>query len=71
MKALFIYLSIATVAIVALESAKPTKVVDNTRDSKYEQYCDSIWEADPIYYSEVLMETDEYQDYLEEHGKWW
>lgn len=42
-----------------------------TRDFSYERYCDSIWENDPIYYMDVLVETDEYQDYIESHGEWW
>lgn len=41
------------------------------RDLKYEAYCDSIFKADPDYYLDVLCTTDEYQDYLEEHGQWW
>lgn len=41
------------------------------RDIKYEQYCDSLWENDPIYYVDVLVETDEYQQYIEKFGEWW
>ena len=44
---------------------------DNTRDYAYEQYCDSIYEANPDYYLDVLVETDKFQSYLCEHGKWW
>jgi hypothetical protein len=71
MKTLIISISIAIMAIITFEGCQSTKVTDSTRDLAYEQYCDSIWEANPEYYDDVLAETDEYQDYLEEHGKWW
>lgn len=41
------------------------------RDYKYEQYCDSIWENNPEYYTDVLVETDEYQEYIKVNGEWW
>lgn len=44
---------------------------NNTRDYKYEYYCDSIYEVDPNYYSDVLVESDKYQSYIDEHGEWW
>lgn len=44
---------------------------DNTRDYAYEHYCDSVYEANPDYYLDVLVETDKFQSYLCEHGKWW
>lgn len=44
---------------------------DTTRDYKYEHYCDSIYEANPDYYFDVLVETDEFQNYIDEHGEWW
>ena len=58
------------VAMVAM-GCKPTKVADNTRDFAYEAYCDSIWEAEPDYYFDVLEESDEYCAYIEKHGQWW
>lgn len=64
---LFIVIAVAAVAM----GCKPTKVADDTRDYAYEQYCDSIWSADPDYYLDVLVEGDEYQDYIEAHGQWW
>lgn len=42
-----------------------------TRDLAYEAYCDSIYEADPDYYLDVLCETDEYCTYIEQNGRWW
>ena len=42
----------------------------DTRDYAYESYCDSIWEADPDYYMDVLVESDEYQNYIEQNGEW-
>ncbi len=44
---------------------------NNTRDYQYEHYCDSIYEVNPDYYLDVLVETDEFQNYIEEHGQWW
>ena len=44
---------------------------DSTRDYKFEHYCDSIYEVNPDYYLDVLIETDEFQDYIDKHGKWW
>lgn len=46
-----------------------TKTAD-TRDYDYEQYCDSIWENNPDYYLDVLVESDEYQNYIEQNGEW-
>ena len=45
--------------------------IDNTRDYAYEHYCDSIYAANLDYYLDVLVETDKFQSYLNEHGKWW
>ena len=44
---------------------------DTTRDINYEHYCDSIWITNPDYYLDVLVETDEFQNYIDEHGEWW
>ena len=44
---------------------------DTTRDINYENYCDSIWITNPDYYLDVLVETDEFQNYIDEHGEWW
>lgn len=44
---------------------------NSTRDYKYEHYCDSIYEVNPDYYLDVLVETDEFQNYIDEHGEWW
>lgn len=44
---------------------------NDTRDYKYEHYCDSIFDANPDYYIDVLVETDKYQQYVEEHREWW
>lgn len=43
----------------------------STRDLGYEQYCDSIWDANPDYYVDVLEETNTYQEYIAQHGSWW
>ena len=44
---------------------------NSTRDYKFEHYCDSIYEVNPDYYLDVLVETDEFQSYIEKHGQWW
>lgn len=44
---------------------------NNTRNYNYEHYCDSIYEVNPDYYLDVLVETDEFQSYINEHGEWW
>lgn len=44
---------------------------DYTRDYQWEWYCDSVFIADPDYYNDVLVETDKFQIYIEEHGQWW
>ena len=44
---------------------------DSTRDYKFEHYCDSIYEVNPDYYLDVLIETDKFQSYIDKHGKWW
>jgi hypothetical protein len=59
------------IAAAALAMGSCSTQVSNTRDTAYEQYCDSIWEANPEYYMDVLCETDEYCTYVEEHGQWW
>lgn len=41
------------------------------RNLEYETYCDSIWDNNLDYYCDVLVTTDEYQDYIEQNGKWW
>ena len=43
---------------------------NSTRDYKFEHYCDSIYEVNPDYYLDVLIETDKFQDYIDKHGKW-
>lgn len=45
--------------------------LDTTRNINYEHYCDSIWITNPDYYLDVLVETDEFQSYIEKHGQWW
>lgn len=68
MKNIIFYI-VAIVAIVAM-GCTPTSVSE-TRDLEFEAYCDSIWEADPNYYYDVLEESDEYQIYIEINGEWW
>ena len=62
--------TIIAIAAIVVIGCRPTKVADN-RDYAYEAYCDSIYEANPSYYIDVLCESDEYCTYIEEHGEWW
>ena len=61
---------IIAIAAIVVIGCKPTKVANN-RDYAYEAYCDSTWEANPNYYLDVLVESDKYCTYIEEHGEWW
>lgn len=67
MKTIFIAI-VALLGIAAIGSCSNQK---STRDLAYEHYCDSIWDNNPDYYMDVLVETDEYQSYIEQNGKWW
>lgn len=69
MKNIIVLAIAAVAAIVAMGSCSCQK--SNTRDYAYEAYCDSIWNADPDYYMDVLVEGDEYQDYIAQNGQWW
>lgn len=61
---------VIVIVAMAVAGCHSTKV-SNTRDLAYEAYCDSIWEANPDYYLDVIMEQDEYCEYIELNGKWW
>lgn len=63
-----IYFAIVIVAM-AIAGCRSTEV--SNRDYSYEAYCDSVWETNPEYYMDVVMETDEYVEYIEINGKWW
>lgn len=45
--------------------------INEQRDYEYEHYCDSIWENNPDYYFDVIMESYQYEQYIEKHGEWW
>ena len=66
------HLSIVALAVLgtAFAGCQTTKVSE-TRDLAYEHYCDSVFEANPDYYLDVLVVTDEYQSYIEANGQWW
>lgn len=62
---------ITTVAMIIIAAVGSCSCQKSTRDYAYEAYCDSIWENDPDYYLDVLVTTDEFQDYIEANGRWW
>lgn len=65
------YLVIIAVALLGIAMAGSCSNQKSTRDYSYEAYCDSIWKVNPNYYTDVLVETDEYQNYIELNGEWW
>lgn len=44
---------------------------NSNRNYKYEHYYDSIYEVNPDYYLDVLVETNKFQNYIDKHGEWW
>lgn len=66
-------LALASSLVVVIASNNKTFTVknNNTRDYNYEHYCDSLYEVNPNYYFDVLVESDEFQNYINEHGEWW
>lgn len=61
---------IAVICTFYIHSKADTGNID-TRDYNYESYCDSVWQANPDYYLDVLVETNEFQEYIELNGEWW
>ena len=56
----------------AYDNSKTFTVRNNdTRNYQYEHYCDSIYEVNPNYYFDVLVESDKFQSYIDKHGEWW
>lgn len=54
------------------ENTRVIIIKDNeSRNYDYEWYCDSIFHYDEDYYLDVLIETKEYNDYIDKHGQWW
>ena len=69
---LILTVAFAIVIYLAYKDIKIFTVRNNdTRDYQYEHYCDSIYEVNPDYYLDVLVETNEFQSYINEHGEWW
>lgn len=66
-KLIFVAFAVLGMAFAGCNSTK----VSETRDLEYEAYCDSIWDANPDYYIDVLEESDEYIRYVELNGEWW
>lgn len=64
-------ITIALLGIIVLAIAGSCATSKAQRNLAYEQHCDSIWEADQDYYLDVLMETDEYCNYIDKFGPWW
>lgn len=65
-----VFYACAIIILGLLLIPRPIKA-EEQRDLQYEAYCDSIWENNPEYYQDTLVETDKYQNYIDEHGIWW
>lgn len=69
---LLLALASSLVAVIASNNNKTLSVKNNnTRDYNYEHYCDSVYEVNPDYYFDVLVESDKFQSYINKHGEWW
>lgn len=55
----------------ALDAKRYTIYNNSTRDYNYEHYCDSVYITNPNYYFDVIVESDEFQQYIDNHGEWW
>lgn len=69
---LLVLLAVSILGVyLASEDNKTFTIRNNsTRDYKFEHYCDSIYEVDPDYYLDVLVESDTFQNYVDKHGEW-
>lgn len=69
--ALFVLASFTGVILASNDSKTFTIKNNSTRDYNYEHYCDSIYKVNPDYYNDVIVESDKFQDYVNNHGEWW
>ena len=63
-------LILTALAILGIAFARCSSTKVDNPDYAYEAYCDSIWENNPDYYLDVIVESDEYQNYIEQNGEW-
>lgn len=68
-RVLVIVLILAVIVLIGLCFVKnhTHSKKDLTRNYEYENYCDSIWYVDRDYYLDVLIESYDYQKYIEDH----
>lgn len=67
-----VIIGVFTIKVYSNSDSKTFTIKNNsTRDYKYEHYCDSIYINNPDYYLNVLVETDKFQNYIDNHGEWW
>lgn len=65
------YIVLPIVLIVLMYIQSNTICAQTHQQDKYDEYkeyCDSIYEHNPDYYLDVLVESDEYQEYINEHN---
>lgn len=76
-KTILLTITLVAIVMVGCSSTKVSSTdtvhpnLNGQRDYIWENYCDSIYNNDPDTYLDVLMETDDYQEYLDIHGEWW
>lgn len=68
MKTLFLFI-VAFVALGYISCVKAIGNESNVEYSEYELYLDSVWNNNPEYYLDVVVETDEYQEYIANQNK--
>lgn len=70
---ILLLLALASSLVVITSNNNKTFSVknNNTRDYNYEHYCDSLYEVNPNYYFDVLVESDKFQSYIDKHEEWW
>lgn len=68
MKYRIFWASVTLGVILAMLSSAEVK--NETRDLEYEAYVDSVWANDPNEFYDVIVESDEYQLYIEQNGEW-
>lgn len=64
---------VMVVVVNSIKSDSQTYTISNvsTRDYNYEHYCDSMYYVNQDYYFDVIVESDKFNDYIEQHGEWW
>lgn len=68
---LIIILILLIIYIIFIKTISNNNNKSSTKNINYENYCDSIFDNNPDYYFDVLIETDSFKNYIDKNGKWW